>query len=193
MSRTSNFAKKMLASDAKAALAKLYDYSAKELVRRKIERRAVEMAIWGMPLASTDAMREAFFRDAGAKYNDIVYFSKPADWRFQFTTPNASTYYVYFNFNTKDGPVVLKLPEAQNAGLFGSFVNAWQEPIADVGPEGEDRGLGGKYLILPPNDILGVPAGYIPVHPRTNNGYALFRAIPHSSSPRDIAAALDLV
>jgi hypothetical protein len=25
----------------------------------------------------------------GAKYNDIVYYSKPADWKFQTTTPNS--------------------------------------------------------------------------------------------------------
>jgi len=185
--------KRMPTRDAKAALAKLHDYSARELARRSIERRAVEAAIWGIPLVSMAAMRAAFFRDAGARYNDIVYFSQPADWRFQFTTPNASTYYVYFNFNTKDGPVVLELPSAEDAGLFGSFVNAWQEPIVDIGPEGEDRGRGGKYVILPPNDLAGAPDRYIPVHPGTSNGYALFRTIPHSASETDIAAALALV
>src|SRR5271168_2371360 len=86
-------------------------FSADELASRTVERRAVEAAIWGMPLVNTDAMREAYFRDVGAKYNDICFFSKPADWRFQVTTPNASTNYVYFNFNLKDGPVVLEVPE----------------------------------------------------------------------------------
>jgi hypothetical protein len=71
--------------------------SPQELAERTVQRRAVEAAVWGMPLVSVDAMREAYFRDAGAKYNDIIYFGKPADWRFQFTTPNASTHYVYFN------------------------------------------------------------------------------------------------
>jgi hypothetical protein len=75
------------------------NYSADDLARRTIERRAVEAAIWGMPLVNTDAMRQAYFRDAGAKYNDICYFSKPQDWKFQVTTPNASTNYIYFNYN----------------------------------------------------------------------------------------------
>src|SRR5687768_3567436 len=73
----------------------------------KLYSRAVESVIWGTPIVSMYTMREAFFRDAKAKYNDIVYWSKPADWKVQLTTPNASSYYVYFNFNTKDGPVVL--------------------------------------------------------------------------------------
>src|SRR5258705_1165393 len=95
------------------------------LNRRTTERRAVEAAIWGMPLVNTDAMRQAYFRDAGAKYNDILYFSKPPDWKFQVTTPNASTNYVYFNYNLKDGPVVVEIPAAVGAGLLGSMVDAW--------------------------------------------------------------------
>jgi hypothetical protein len=39
------------------------------------------VASWGMPLVSADEMRQTCFRDPGAKYNDIIYFSKPADWR----------------------------------------------------------------------------------------------------------------
>ena len=124
--------------------------SSNDLATRTLERRAVEAAIWGMPIVSVDTMRQAFFRDAKAKYGDIVYWSQPSDWKFQFTTPNASTRYVYFNFNTKDGPVVLELPKAVGAGLFGSIVSGWEVPLADVGPEGEDKGQGGKYLLLPP-------------------------------------------
>ena len=43
--------------------------TAEELTRRTIERRAVEAAIWGMPMVSVDAIRQAIFRDAGANYN----------------------------------------------------------------------------------------------------------------------------
>ena len=73
---------------------------------------AVDAAIWGTPIVSFDAMRQAFFRDAQAQYNDILYLSRPADWKLQITTPNASTHYVFFHFNLKDGPVVLEIPPA---------------------------------------------------------------------------------
>jgi hypothetical protein len=107
--------------------------SSDELNRRTLARRAVEAAIWGMPIVSVDAMRQAFFRDAGAKYGDIVYFSQPSDWKFHFTTMNNSTRYVYFNFNTQlDGPVVLEVPAAVGAGLFGTMLDAWQVPLADA-------------------------------------------------------------
>jgi hypothetical protein len=167
--------------------------SAADIARRTHQRRAVEAAIWGMPMVSVDAMRQAYFRDAGAKYNDIIYFSKPADWKFQFTTPNASTHYVYFNFNLKDGPIVLDIPPTVGVGLFGSIVDAWQVPVADVGTAGEDKGKGGKYLLLPPSDKQSVPPGYFPLQFQTVNGYALLRAIPAGSSEEDQAKAIDLV
>jgi hypothetical protein len=159
---------------------------------RTMERRAIEAAIWGMPIVSFDAMRQAFFR-TGAKYGDILYFSKPADWKFQITTPNASSLYVYVNFNTKDGPVVLDFPAAVGAGLFGSLNDAWQVPVADVGPEGEDQGKGAKYLLLPPDYQGNVPAGSIPLRFATYNAYSIFRAIPASTSASDLEKALALV
>lgn len=169
------------------------DFSAEALAERTVQRRAVEAAIWGMPMVSVDAMREALFRDAKAHYNDILYWSKASDWKFQFTTPNASTHYVYFNFNLKDGPVVLDVPPTVGAGLFGSLVDAWEVPVSDVGPAGDDQGKGGRYLLIPPGYKESVPAGYFPIQFETVNGYALLRAIPASASEEDQVKAIDLV
>jgi hypothetical protein len=168
-------------------------FSTEDLARRAIERRAVEAVIWGMPLVNTDAMRQAYFRDVGAKYNDICFFSKPADWRFQVTTPNASTHYVYFNFNLKDGPVVLEIPAAIGAGLLGSVIDAWDVTIAGVGPEDENKGQAAKYLLLPPGFSGDAPAGFIVARLPTYNGYSLLRSIPASSTDADVSAALALV
>ncbi|WMT71718.1 DUF1254 domain-containing protein [Bradyrhizobium sp. Ash2021] len=176
-----------------AISAQAQTFSAQDLARRTIERRAVEAAIWGMPLVNTDAMRQAYFRDVGAKYNDICYFSKPQDWKFQVTTPNASTNYIYFNYNLKDGPVVVEMPAAVNAGLLGSMVDAWDEPMTDIGPAGEDQGKGGKYLLLPPDFKGDTPAGFFPIRYPTYNGYALYRAIRNGTTDADTAAALALV
>jgi hypothetical protein len=87
---------------------------------------------------------------------------------------------------------VLDVPAAPEAGLFGSLLDAWQVPV-DVGPEGEDHGKGGQYLLLPPNFKGELPAGYIPVRFATYNGYGLLRAIPITSAETDVAAAIDLV
>jgi hypothetical protein len=158
-----------------------------------LQQRGIDAAIWGMPIVSVNAMRQAFFRDAKANYNDIVFWSKPSDWKNQTTTPNSSTLYVYFNFNTKDGPVVVEIPPAVDAGLFGTLLDAWQVPLVDVGPRGEDRGKGGKYLLLPPDFSGSPPAGYTIVRAQTYNGYALLRPIPKSLAEADVNNATALV
>lgn len=169
------------------------EFSNTELADRTRYRRAVEAAIWGMPIVAFDAMREAFVRDAGARFNDVCYLSTPADWKLQFTTPNASSLYMFVNFNTKDGPIVYEVPAATGAGLFGSMSDAWQAPLVDVGPAGDDEGKGGKYLLLPPGYTEPEPAGYFTVRMNTYNGYSILRATPASPSDADVANALDLV
>jgi hypothetical protein len=156
-------------------------------------QHATDAVVWGTPIVSFDAMRQAYFRDAGAHYNDILYWSKPANWKTQITTPNASTRYVYFNFNTTEGAVILEIPPAAGAGLFGSVLDAWQVPIADIGPQGLDEGRGGRYLLLPPGDETTRIAGTIPVQLATHNGYGLLRAIPQGSSEAAVERALELV
>ena len=166
---------------------------ATSLDTRAIHDLALHAAKWGTPIVSFDAMRQAFFRDAGAKYGDLAYLSRFADWRFQLTTPNASTRYVYLNFNSNGGAVVLEIPAAVGAGLFGSILDAWQVPLVDVGPQGSDRGEGGKYLLLSPGQTGSVPSGYIAVPSNTFNGYAAFRAISEGSTQDAIDRALNLV
>jgi hypothetical protein len=57
---------------------------------QNLEQRAVTAAIWGVPIVSVNAMRQAFFRDAKANYNDVVFWSKPSDWKTP-ASPKCST------------------------------------------------------------------------------------------------------
>src|SRR5215470_4415430 len=99
--------------------------SGADLARRTVERRAVEAAIWGMPIVAADAIRQGFL-GLGAKANDIAFFSASPDWKFQTTTPNASTHYIYSAYSTRDdGPIVLEVPAAVGAGLYGQLCDMW--------------------------------------------------------------------
>lgn len=160
-------------------------FTASDLAQRTVERRAVEAAIWGMPLVNFDAMRQAYFRDAGARYNDIIYWSRPSDALNQVTTPNNSTSYVMFFANLKNGPVVVDVPPARDLSLYGTLIDAWTVPVLDVGSEGADKGAGGKYLLLPPDFSGEAPAGYIPVRMKTFNVYSLLRLITKTGSDED--------
>lgn len=161
--------------------------TAGELAERTLHRRAVEAAIWGMPVVNTDAMYQAMVRDAKGGVNQIGYFSRPSDWKNQTTTPSAEVLYILFFTNTKEtGPLVLEVPSAGDAVLFGSLLDVWQVPLEDVGPKGADAGKGGKYLWLPPGYTGVVPPGYIPVPSQTYQGYALLRTVPKSWSAENI-------
>ena len=89
--------------------------------------------------------------------------------------------------------MVLEVPAAVGAGLFGTTVDACQVPLIDLGPSGEDQGKGGKFLLLPPDFKGEVPAGYFPIHSQTYNGFAGFRAIAKTEGAEDVAKALGLI
>lgn len=154
-------------------------------------RRAVEAVIWGMPAVNFDLMLQAAIAN-GAKPNQIVYWSKPVNWKDQTLTPNPDT--IYFNpfYDTREGPVVIEIPPAgDGAVIVGSIDEAWQNALEDVGPAGADQGKGGKYLITPPGYTGKPPAGYIVLPASTYQGFAILRSNFKSRSDADIAAAVE--
>ena len=50
-------------------------------VDRMVERRAIEAAVWGMPIVNFQAMRDGLKKDAGVGFNDVAYNSKVQTWR----------------------------------------------------------------------------------------------------------------
>src|SRR4249919_3594273 len=132
-----------------------------DVERRAIERRAVEAVIWGIPAVNTDLMLREMLSKTTGKVNQILYWSRPLDWKNQTLTPNPDSIYFMAFFNTKDvGPIVLEIPPADEGSITGSIDDCWQTAIEDVGPAGLDKGKGGKYLVLPPGYKDPTPGGY---------------------------------
>ena len=52
---------------------------------RMVERRAIEAAVWGMPIVNFQAMRDGLKKDAGVGFNDVAYNSKVQTWRLRTT------------------------------------------------------------------------------------------------------------
>ena len=150
-------------------------HSADELDRRVLERRAFEVVVWGVPAVNYDLMLQAMLNKTSAKQNEVVFWSRPVDWHNQTLTPNPDAIYLMIFYNTKDGPVVIDVPPADGGSFAANIDTIWQMPLEDAGPEGADKGKGGKYLILPPDYKGTVPKGYIPAASDTFCGYALFR------------------
>ena len=169
------------------SLVQAQNFSADELNRHMIERRAVEAVIWGMPVVNYDLMYQEMVRKVRGDFNQVLYWSRLLDSKNQTLTPNPDVIYLMPFFNTKEvGPVVLEIPPADEGLINGSIMDRWQAAIEDVGPGGVDKGKGGKYLFLPPGfNKTKVPAGYIPMPSITYQGYALLRSVLKSGSDAD--------
>lgn len=156
---------------------------------RMAHHRAIEAVVWAMPMLNFKQFRDGH-RDIGVGYNDIAYHTKIQDWKFQTATPNNTTPYVNFFWNIEDGPVVIEIPPSEEGvGIFGTLMDAWQRPIDDVGAKGRDKGNGGKYVMVPggyQGELLSRAYTY---HQRTNNGFAILRAIIPDASPESVAKA----
>ena len=143
-----------------------------------------------MPAVNFDLMLQAAIANGG-KPNQVIYWSRPVNWKNQTLTPNPDT--IYFNpfYDTREGPVVLEIPAAKRyAVIVGSVDNAWQNALEDVGPAGADKGKGGKYLITPPGYKRKPPAGYIVLRSDTYQGFVILRSNFKSRSDADIATAV---
>ena len=141
-------------------------------------QRAAEAAVWAMPAVSVYDIELSIQRDLGGSFGDVVYFSKPMASRHGFLTANDVTPYVVSAQSTADGPLVVEVPPASpKVSYFGTFVDAWQTPIADVGPPGDDQGKGARYLFLPPGYEGPVPQGYLVYRPATYGVHFAFRPV----------------
>jgi hypothetical protein len=95
------------------------------------------------------------FLDAGVKDNEFILFSDMMDAKTVMLVANVDTVYVFGFLDLTQGPLVLQVPPQ----LLGLINDAWFRWVTDVGSAGPDRGLGGKYLILPPGYDGPLPEG----------------------------------
>src|ERR1700743_2572694 len=69
---------------------------------RTTERRGVEAVIWGIPAVNYDRMYQAMVNAAHGGVNQILYWTRPSNWKNQTLTPNTDALYLMPFFNTKD-------------------------------------------------------------------------------------------
>jgi hypothetical protein len=147
------------------------DRTARQVFDQEIERNAVQAAVWGIPVVNYDLMRQEMLEKTPGKVGQVIYWGRPLDWMNQTLTPNPDALYFMVFFSTKDGPVVLDLPPAEEKASFnGNIVTAWQLPLEDAGLLGYDKGKGGKFVVLPPGYTDKLPDGFIPLRSEVYGG-----------------------
>ncbi len=175
------------------AQAEEFDVKKASLADRMSYHRAIDAAVWAMPLMNFKFYRDAL-ADVGVGPSDVGYFSKLQDWKFQTATPNNTTPYILTYWNFKDGPVVVEMPpSAEGIGIFGTVMDAWQRPLDDVGAKGRDGGLGARYLFVPPNYDGELLPDALVYEQETYYGWTALRPImAGGATPENLAKATEL-
>lgn len=115
---------------------------------------AFEAFVNGIQGVSMHAIHQGFL-DAGVKDNEVLICSELMDATSVFLTANADTVYTGGFLDLTSGPMVFETPPQ----YLGAINDYWFRWIIDLGGPGPDRGLGGKYLILPPGYDSPLPEG----------------------------------
>ena len=98
-----------------------------------------------------------------------------------FLTANADTVYYISAIDLSHGPMVIEQP----SNAVGTINDMWFSWIIDIGGPGPDRGLGGKYLIVPPGYDGPLPeGGYFVAHSKTNRVLYASRAYLVDNDPK---------
>ena len=134
-------------------------------------QRGVQAYLTSLPAAASYAEREGF-RTFGPDNQTVLITESLLDSRSLFTIANGEVIYNLAWLDTKEGPLVIEIPE----NVLGFVNDFWGSYVGDVGRAGPDRGKGGNYLLLPPGYTGTVPEGYFVMHSRTYGNPILFRS-----------------
>lgn len=171
-----------------------FDLAKADTHDRMTYHRSIDAAVWAMPLMCFKFWRDSLAEN-GVGTNDVGYNSKVQDWRFQTATPNNTTPYIHAYWNIADGPVVFEMPASvEGIGIFGTIMDAWQRPLDDIGAKGRDRGLGAKYLLVPPGYNGPLLPNAMVYEQKTNFGWTALRPIiAGGPTPENLAKATALI
>ena len=122
--------------------------------------------------------------DIGVKDNEIALFSDLMDAKSLFLTTNADTVYFFGFIDLTKGPMVLETPPK----ALATIDDMWWRWVIDFGLPGPDRGMGGKYLLLPPGYDGPVPdGGFFVARARTTRVVILGRMFMENNDPKPAA------
>ncbi|MFL5304644.1 MAG: DUF1214 domain-containing protein [Polyangia bacterium] len=112
-------------------------------------QRAAQAYIWSMPLVSFATWRDNQAAAYGVQADtDFVVLESLKEKR-GVVTGNLTTPYILNFISLEAGPIQIRYPSGRTAGGVG---DAWQRPLFDLGLTGPDRGRGGTYIVVGPED-----------------------------------------
>jgi hypothetical protein len=153
-------------------------------------QRACQAYLWALPIMAMQQWQAEHRDKFGAANLDFVDYLTFTD-KLGLLTANATTPYIMsFPSMKRTGPLVMEIPAGPTAG---GVVDFWERPITDSGQTGPDKGAGGKYLILGPDDPDMSPDGYYVFRSPTVNIWVAHRVLePDPAKAMALVAAIRL-
>ena len=111
-------------------------------------QRACQAYLWSLPIVSYAQWQNQHEQVFGAQDGDIVHYLTPRDKLGLITANGTTPYLIGFANLARTGPMVIDAPAGAMAGGVADF---WQRSLSDIGETGPDKGKGGKYLIVGPD------------------------------------------
>ena len=108
--------------------------------------RAVECMIMTTPAASLQGFRKGI-QKWGPDNETMIYWDGRLDSKGLLLTGNTTVVYTFMWIDLKDGPMVMETPP----NVLGIIDDAWFRYVCDFGNAGDDKGKGGKFLLVPPD------------------------------------------
>ena len=132
--------------------------------------RAVEVMIMTTPAASLQGFRKGI-QKWGPDNETMIVWEGRMDSKVLALTPNTTVVYTFMWIDLKNGPMVMETPP----NVLGIIDGAWFHYVCDFGNAGDDKGKGGKYLLVPPDYEGSIPDGYIVKKSRTYGHWLAMR------------------
>jgi len=141
-------------------------------------QRGVQAYLNSLQIASLSGMRKGYL-DVGPANTTVLMFEELMDSRSLWLTPNTVSVYMASWLQLDDEPMVIETPP----NVLGFVDNAWFDYVFDFGNAGPDKGMGGKFLLLPPGYEGQVPDGYHVARTTTFGNWMIWRGFQENGDP----------
>lgn len=141
-------------------------------------QRSIQAFLTALPAASMYATRGGY-RTFGPDNRTILIAESFLDSRTLYLVANTETIYLTVWADTKEGPLVIEAPP----DVLGFVDDFWCHYVTDIGRAGRDKGLGGKYLLLPPGYDGHIPDGYFVAKSDTYGNFIWLRGFIRNNDP----------
>lgn len=118
-------------------------------------QRAVQAYLLALPVVNQVGNRDAILQ-IGPANTTVPIWESMVDSRTTELTANNNTSYTWFWLDLRKGPLVLEAPPK----VLGLVNDIWYNWNGDIGIAGQDKGKGGKYVIVPPGFKGDLPEGH---------------------------------